>query len=108
MLLLDENLSPKLAARLDQQFPGTKHVLHVGLDNDEDGKIWTFANAQGFTIVTKDKDYIDFSGRLGHPPKVILLTIGNSRLAMLENLIKTNREKIIGFIDQNSFGLLNL
>jgi len=43
MLLLDENLSPKLASKLKELFssadnPDVKHVLHVGLDNAEDSR----------------------------------------------------------------------
>ncbi len=108
MLLLDENLSPKLAAKLDRDFPGTQHVLHVGLDNDEDTRIWKFAKRENYTIVTKDKDYLDFSHRHGHPPKVVLLTIGNCRLTILESFLKTNRAIIMAFIDDKRSGLLQL
>ena len=62
MLLLDENLSPKLAAKLDGDFPGIKHVLHVGLDNENDSRIWKYAKSKGYAIVTKDKDYLVFIG----------------------------------------------
>ena len=108
MLLLDENLSPKLAARLDGDFPGIKHVLHVGLDNDEDSRIWEFAKREGYVIVTKDKDYLDFSRRCGSPPKVILLTVGNCRLTILEGFLKTHRARITAFIDDQNSGLLQL
>lgn len=108
MLLLDENLSPKLAARLDGEFPGTKHVLHVGLDNDDDSKIWEYAKCEGYTIVTKDRDYLDFSRKHGHPPKVILLSIGNCRLTVLETFLKQHQVEIIAFVDDQNSGLLQL
>ena len=53
MLLLDENFSPKLASRLDKDFPGIKHVLHVGLDIDEDIQIWKFAKREGWPSLRK-------------------------------------------------------
>jgi predicted nuclease of predicted toxin-antitoxin system len=113
MLLLDENLSPKLPARLKGILPSDapleiKHVLHVGLDNDEDTQIWKFAKQEGYTIITKDKDYLDFAQRCGHPPKVILLTIGNCRLAEQENHLKKNTVKIATFLADESNGLLLL
>ena len=108
MLLLDENLSPKLASRLDKDFPGIKHVLHVGLDNAEDIQIWKFAKREGLAIVTKDRDYIDFAQHHGHPPKVILLTIGNCRLAALESLLQTECVQITDFLDDQNKGLLQL
>ncbi len=108
MLLLDENLSPKLTAKLDGDFPGIKHVLHVGLDNENDSRIWKYAKSKGYAIVTKDKDYLVFIGQYGPPPKVIFLTIGNCRSAMLEIHIKTNRGKICAFLDDRDNGLLEL
>ncbi len=108
MLLLDENLSPKLAARLDGDFPGVKHVLHVGLDNEDDSRIWRYAKSEGYAIVTKDKDYLAFVRRYGPPPKVVFLTIGNCRLAILEIHLKTNRKKICAFLDDRDSGLLEL
>ncbi len=38
-LLLDQNLSRNLVARLSEAFPGTQHVAGVGLDTDTDREI---------------------------------------------------------------------
>jgi len=74
MLLLDENLSPKLANKLEELFsstdnPDVKHVLHVGLDNAEDSRIWEFAKQEGYAIVTKDKDYMHFFSSTDSAPR---------------------------------------
>lgn len=42
-LLLDQNLSPRLASRLDDLFPGTLHVRDVGLEAADDNIVWQFA-----------------------------------------------------------------
>lgn len=42
-LLLDENLSPRLARDLAASFPGSAHVRDVGLKGQSDHQIWTFA-----------------------------------------------------------------
>ncbi len=36
MLLLDENLSPRLIARIETRFPKSLHVIHASLDNSPD------------------------------------------------------------------------
>ena len=76
-LLFDENLSPKLVARLAAEYPDSAHVSRVGLDQADDATVWQFASANGLTIVTKDADFSEFSLRLGAPPKVIWLRRGN-------------------------------
>ncbi len=39
MLLLDENLSPRLIPRISPMFPDSRHVIHVGLDNSPDNAL---------------------------------------------------------------------
>jgi predicted nuclease of predicted toxin-antitoxin system len=56
-LLFDQNLSPKLAVRLADLFPGSSHVLSLGLDRASDDAIWDHARDQNYAIVTKDADY---------------------------------------------------
>jgi predicted nuclease of predicted toxin-antitoxin system len=58
-LLFDANLSPKLVGRLEELFPDSAHVFDTGLARScPDEKIWEYASAQGFTIVTADSDFI--------------------------------------------------
>ncbi|MEX2581418.1 MAG: DUF5615 family PIN-like protein [Verrucomicrobiales bacterium] len=76
-LLLDQNLSRRLVGMLESEFPGTAHVLLLGKEQDDDGDIWTFAAANDYAIVSKDKDFYQRSVVSGHPPKVIHLTLGN-------------------------------
>lgn len=45
MLLIDNNLSPKLAKRLQILFPGTVHVLDLGLGQEDDHAVWNYATA---------------------------------------------------------------
>ncbi len=76
-LLLDQNLSRHLIGMLAAEFPDTEHVLHLGMEKNEDTDIWDFAAANGYAIVSKDKDFYQRSVAMGHPPKVIHLHIGN-------------------------------
>jgi len=70
-LLFDENLSPRLAAAFQADFPGSTHVHPAGLGSALDDEVWGYARDHGFTIVTKDADYHERSVIRGYPPKVI-------------------------------------
>ena len=87
-LLLDENLSRRLVPFLQHAFPGTSHVVLLGLQSADDLQVWNLAKVQGFSIVTLDADFQEMSLVLGQPPKVIRLRSRNpSRAAVLKLLI---------------------
>lgn len=68
-LLLDENLSRRLAPSLQAVYPGSSQVDLLDLSGANDHAVWTYARAHDFAIVTKDDDYLDrpdLSG-LHHP-----------------------------------------
>lgn len=93
-LLVDENLSPKLAAAFQPEFPGSTHVHLVGLGSAPDDAVWQYAHDNGFTIVTKDADYHERSLIEGYPPKVVWVRQGNATTAHIETLLRDNREAI--------------
>lgn len=88
-LLFDANLSPKLVARLEDLFPGSAHVFATGLARSTpDEKIWEYALAEGFTIVTADSDFLNLANSRGTPPKVIHLENCDYRTAQVENTLR--------------------
>lgn len=76
-LLFDENLSPKLSAKLAALFPDSAHVSQVGLERASDEIVWAYAREHSITIATKDADFEEISLRIGSPPKLIWLRRGN-------------------------------
>jgi predicted nuclease of predicted toxin-antitoxin system len=108
MLLLDENLSPRLVVRLESRFLGITHVFDAGLEGASDTNVWAYARENNLAIVSKDKDYLEFTRSHGHPPKVVLLTIGNCRVAEVEAFIVSRHNPIITFLKQAKIGLLQL
>jgi predicted nuclease of predicted toxin-antitoxin system len=78
-LLLDENLPQKIVSSLQVDFPGSSHVCLVGLQTCDDRRVWAYARANGFWIVTKDADFYEMTLLYGAPPKVIWLRFGNCR-----------------------------
>jgi predicted nuclease of predicted toxin-antitoxin system len=57
-LLLDENLSPNLAARLRTRGHDAVHVKDVHLAGAHDAVIMLWAAEQGRTVVTHDGDFV--------------------------------------------------
>jgi predicted nuclease of predicted toxin-antitoxin system len=107
-LLFDQNLSPKLPVQLADIFPDSTHVHLVGLDREADSRIWDFAQANGFIIVSKDTDFADYSAAFGFPPQVILVQTGNCNTSDVESLLRANEATICEMVASDLSGLLAL
>ncbi len=70
-LLFDQNLSHCLPARLADLFPNAVHVRTATLDRAPDVRIWDYARANGFCVVTQDGNFAERSRLYGAPPKVV-------------------------------------
>jgi predicted nuclease of predicted toxin-antitoxin system len=67
------------------------------LRNADDIEIFTKAkqHESSIIIITKDADFVDLIIRLGSPPKVILLTCGNTSNAMLKEIFSFQLKEAI-------------
>lgn len=106
MFLIDNNLSPKLAGRLQQIFPGIAHVQDFGLESAEDLVVWEFAKANTFHVLTKDRDFNHLLLFRGFPPKVIRLDCGNASTRQIEGLLLQKVSDIQNFIANPTYGLM--
>ena len=104
-LLLDQNLSPRLARTLAAVYPGTTHVRDVGLQAADDDTVWAYAAEQGFAIVSKDADFHQRSFVLGYPPKVVWIRRGNCSTAEMEEILRARQADLLAFEqdDQGAF-----
>ena len=66
-LLLDENLSPRLAPLLASQYPGSTQVELLGLRGATDTTVWERAKSEGYIIVSKDNDFFPDAERVAAP-----------------------------------------
>lgn len=107
-LLIDQNLSPKLAFRLADLFPNSVHVQSVGLDCAGDDRVWEYARLNGFAIVTKDEDYNNLSVIRGNPPKVIWLQMGNCTTAQVEAAFRARFADLQAFEQDPAVGTIVL
>ena len=107
-LLIDENLSPRLAHDLADLFPGSAHVRDVGLKAGADPLVWDFALQNDFIIVSKDADMHDLSLLKGSPPKVVWLRLGNCSTRQAEILLRNQFAFIKAFAEDRTQSLLAL
>lgn len=107
-LLLDQNLSPRLVARLADLFPASSHVSFLGLDHSDDVVVWDYARTHGYLLVTKDADFGELSTLRGFPPKVIWLRLGNCTTVQIESLLRLHFEAIKQLTESDKIGILSL
>ena len=96
-LLFDENLSVRVSARLQDVYPGSAHVRDFGLAGAEDWEIWNQAANNGFVIASRDSDFRQLSLLRGHPPKVVVVAIGNCTNERLEDLFRGYHSELTEF-----------
>jgi predicted nuclease of predicted toxin-antitoxin system len=96
-LLFDENISPKLPRLVGESFPDSQHIRELGLKGRSDEDVWAYAKANGFVIISKDKDFYQRVLLFGAPPKFIWLRLGNCTRDDLLSLIKRHEQDILAF-----------
>jgi len=101
-VLIDQNLSFRLLDALSSRFPGSCHVRDVGLTVDDDERIWRLAKDEGFTIVTKDNDFLARALVRGHPPQVVQVCLGNASTRQMANLLQARFDDIERFVMESN------
>jgi predicted nuclease of predicted toxin-antitoxin system len=107
-LLLDENLSRRLVPSLQESFPGSIHVSIVGMLQTPDADIWVFTKANGFTILTKDDDFLALAQKYGPPPKLVVIEFGNCTNAQLQARLLNAAAKLWQFASSPEIGIIKL
>lgn len=108
MLILDNNLSPRLIAELRDTYVGILHVCDVGLDDKSDIEIWQFAEKHKLHVVTKDKDFKNIQAVRGWPPKIVWLRLGNVPSSKILKVLLNNEKEIRSFLSSDSSGTLQI
>ena len=107
-LLFDQNISPKIVRQVAADFPYSKQVRQVGLEDASDTTIFHYANQNGYVIVTFDADFVDLNILKGIPPKIIWLKTGNLTTQFVSNLLIKNKTIIQNFINSNEEEVLEI
>lgn len=108
MLLFDENLPARAVEILRDEFPGAKHVKDFSLLEASDSQLWSTAREKDLAIISKDDDFLHRALLLGHPPKVIILNIGNCSTRELIAFLKSRSTIVRSFLSESPESLLVL
>jgi predicted nuclease of predicted toxin-antitoxin system len=76
--LIDGQLPPALAARLNAIGHDALHIYDIGLGDSGDAEVWQHAKNDGRIIVSKDEDFVALANRESSGPAVLWLRVGNT------------------------------
>jgi predicted nuclease of predicted toxin-antitoxin system len=108
-ILLDANISWRLAKKFESIFDECMHVNFIGLPlPPNDFAIWDYAQENKFTVISNDSDFEKIVEIKGFPPKVIILKKGNQNRNQIEKIIFENSIKIIDFLNNPELGILEI
>ncbi|MEW9807220.1 DUF5615 family PIN-like protein [Mesorhizobium marinum] len=105
-LLLDQNISRRVALALGAHGIEIQHVSSCGLGSASDARIWNFAKDNGYAILSKDADFHHMSFTFGAPPKTIWLRLGNCSTREIAASISRNLPAIAIFLDDADSALM--
>jgi len=108
MLLFDQNISFKVAKKIQDIFPAAKHLSDLKLEGAKDIEVWEFAKNNNYCIVTFDFDFIDISTLKGSPPKIIWLRIGNSTTEKIALRLQSDAKLIKDFLISHDTAFLEI
>jgi predicted nuclease of predicted toxin-antitoxin system len=97
-----------LVEQVAHLFPDSSHVKLVNLDRALDVLVREYAKENGYTLVTKDKDFIELTTYLGYPPKLVYINEGNCSVARIVEVLQSNYELITTFNADETRGVLIL
>jgi predicted nuclease of predicted toxin-antitoxin system len=105
-LLLDQNLSWRLARLLESKFPEVTHVSTIGLSQATDQQIWLYAMLHEFIIVSKDSDFQNLVPGQNSFPKFIWITIASARTTTIAQTLLDHFDHIYAFAQSTTVGLI--
>lgn len=100
MIWIDAQLSPAIADWIQHTFGIiAKALRELGLRDAEDEEIFEAASKANVIVMTKDNDFVLLLERLGPPPKIILLTCGNTSNAYLKTVLESTLKDALALLD---------
>ena len=107
-LLFDQNLSSRLVDVTATAFPNSKHVRDFDLVRAPDADVWSFAQENGFAVVSKDADFVNLALLRGQPPKLVYMRVGNCTTERIGEALMKSRVTIREFLDDPIESVLTL
>ncbi len=97
--LVDAQLPPVLARRLESLGHRAEHVVDQGMTSASDTTIWEYAASVGAIIVTKDEDFA-VRRLLIDGPSIVWLRLGNSRRVALLARVEAELPAIVAALER--------
>lgn len=108
-LLIDQNISHRLKAKISSAFPNVLHVKDLGLMDSSDLVIFETARREKFNaVLTLDEDFHNLVLERGIPPKIIWLRLGNCTTDTQAKAIIDNASIIELFLDTETHDVLEI
>lgn len=73
-----------------------------------DADVWSFAQENGFTVVSKDADFVNLALLRGQPPKLIYIRVGNCATERIGQLLLDSNAAILEFVNDPIEAVLTL
>jgi predicted nuclease of predicted toxin-antitoxin system len=97
--VVDAQLPPALARRLESLGHTAEHVADLGLASASDNEIRDYAARVGAAIVTKDEDFA-IRRLLAEGPAVVWLRVGNTRRVVLLARVEAELPAIVAALER--------
>lgn len=96
LVWIDEQLSPTLVASLESDL-GVEavHVRDLGFASARDRTLFDAARLADAIVLTKDADFPELVRRLGPPPRVVWVTLGNTSTPVLRDALVRSWHRIV-------------
>lgn len=98
---IDAQLSPSLAALINRTFDNieAKSLRAIGLRDATDIEIFHQAKLAGAIIMSKDYDFLKLIEQHQSPPKLILITSGNTSNAYMRKILNRTLQKALDCLE---------
>jgi predicted nuclease of predicted toxin-antitoxin system len=106
--LVDAQLPVALARFLTQGGHDAIHVSDQMATTTPDPVIWSFAVKHGYTLITKDEDFVMHIAASPPEAPINWIRLGNCRNAFLLERIGAQLDQIIGLIEDSGNRLIEL
>lgn len=108
-LLIDQNISHRLKARIATVFPDVFHVKDIGLTDFPDSAIFETARRDNFdAVLTLDEDFHNLVLERGIPPKIVWLRLGNCSTRIQAKAMLDNTAIIEAFLSTEDHDVLEI
>jgi predicted nuclease of predicted toxin-antitoxin system len=98
---IDAHLPPALAPWITQEFGIEAYsATYLGLRDADDITIFQAAREASAVVMTKDADFLELQMRLGTPPQIILVTLGNTTNRNMREILQKQMPIILEFLEK--------